>query len=181
MLPDFLGMVGIGRKELGNKQAALGVENHLEADRLFHQLPEFRTLERWAIADLGARGFRRGPARGLAHVGVELSLDGWLIKDRCWVERFRSALEVDPGISWAGDEALRYDTLIGRLRQSAPDYGEPSRVSRHLIRALAERPLLALNDGEIERLGPAIECMHHRVGGEGTELMRALRRAFAQS
>ena len=73
--PDLVHMARLG--------LAPGVDaaHHHRADAAFHDLPWFQARTRALSIDLQGHGVRRGPARGAAHVAVELLLDGAVLAD----------------------------------------------------------------------------------------------------
>src|SRR5258706_12541419 len=75
MLPDFIGMLRLSRPVVHDSVLARGVAFHHRTDELFHELPSFHRLSRSAFAWLSARDMPRGPARAVAHIGIEILLD----------------------------------------------------------------------------------------------------------
>src|SRR5258708_1440822 len=83
MLPDFAGMI---RARLDDPappatELARGVELHHATDAAFHRMPATLALMRELDDRLLGGGCARGPRRAVAHVGVELLLDGVLVDD----------------------------------------------------------------------------------------------------
>src|SRR4051812_40545259 len=79
MLPDFFSMCGARPTRIDDATIAAGVELHHATDAAFHQLAPFSGLVRELSERLTAAGVSRGPMRGVAHVAVELFLDGTLV------------------------------------------------------------------------------------------------------
>lgn len=181
MLPDFASMAGL---RLGPEQPApiaQGVHFHHECDRVFHALEGFRNHERWTLQHMRSAGLRRGPARGVAHVGVELCLDGALVgeADALYLRALEAADKVE--ISWrVPTEAERFSRLITRLRQVGVPcgYQDPVVVTQRLLRILTPRPLLALTDDEATLLRSAMPAVHERVCADASSIMGALRAAI---
>lgn len=79
MLPDLLGIAGLRGVEPRDPEVARGLELHHRTDDVFHASDAFVTLQASLRAALEAGGLQGGPARAVAHVGVELLLDGALL------------------------------------------------------------------------------------------------------
>ncbi len=181
MLPDFATMARVKLPEVDAGALADGINFHHESDRVFHRLERFREHESWTLEHLLGKGLRRGPARGVAHVGVELCLDGALVADSKLQRQYDSAIETASSLtlSWADqDEAGRFSLLIRRLAEfGAPiGYSDPQIVSDRLVRILEPRPLLRLHDEEAPILREALPEVHERVCQSADELMDDLRR-----
>jgi hypothetical protein len=145
---------------------AAGIALHHACDRAFHALPGFRALERDAIAALEVRGVDRGPARGAAHVAVELLLDGALIgRDRAADARYLEAVALAPTHGAAHGDHPRMGDLIARLaRQGLPiAYRDPREVARRTAWALAGRPRLALDAAGAVALAEALPALRGPV------------------
>ncbi|HEY8093119.1 MAG TPA: hypothetical protein VID93_05030, partial [Acidimicrobiales bacterium] len=74
--PDLARMARLPVATAGPPDFAAGVATHHRTDAVFHGLDWFRATNRRLVRDLSDRGVRRGPARGAAHVLIELLLDG---------------------------------------------------------------------------------------------------------
>ena len=74
-------MCGVAAEPVMSPKVAAGQRHHLEVDARFHDNPAFAGLYTWAARALVDAGLPRGPARGAAHVGIELFLDGLLSGD----------------------------------------------------------------------------------------------------
>jgi hypothetical protein len=157
---------------------AQGVEFHHHCDRHFHRLEAFRSHEGWTLQHMLSAGLRRGPARGVAHVGVELCLDGALIgeADSLYLRALEEASELEPQWQEPAD-AHRFRRLIERLREIGVPrgYQDPNVVTQRLLRILTPRPLLALADEEPARLQSAMPEVHSRVSADADSIMSALR------
>src|SRR6478752_1224293 len=94
MLPDFIGMLRLGRPEIADAVLARGVAFHHKTDEAFHELPSFVGLSRRAFAWLSERDLPRGPARAIAHIGVEMLLDEAFALDAGARDAYRAALRV---------------------------------------------------------------------------------------
>jgi len=151
MAPDLLRMCGVAGEPATSAKVAAGQRHHLEVDARFHDNSAFTGLCTWGARALVEAGLPRGPARGAAHVGIELFLDGLLSGDvparaaytRCLAE----AEAADAPLAFT-DEPSRYRwrTLLARLRVATipDDYRDPDFVAVRLVGTLARRPRLAL-------------------------------------
>ncbi len=181
MLPDFCTMLGFRPPEPASGQLGAGVRFHHVTDHAFHDLERFQRLNRDAAADLTARGVRRGTARAVAHVGVELLLDAELAESDAARATYLSALTVghDPELvlraSFAGAEGERLGqltrTLTGRGVAKRPS---GSSVVERLERALASRPRLAITSEDVPRVGEWVELFRSRVVASAPTLVREL-------
>jgi hypothetical protein len=181
MLPDLAGMARLRLLELRDPELAAGVDLHHRTDAAFHAAPRFARLCAEASAALRGRGVARGPARGAAHVGLELLIDGSLAGDSAAVERFDEALEsasrseVRDSIVWRGDGARRFARLQERLCASGiPSvYRDVEQVAERVAWALGSRPRLALDArgerelaGWLSELAPRVEELAPLLVGE---------------
>jgi hypothetical protein len=82
MLPDLASMSGLRISSIAHAKTDSGRRFHYVTDAAFHRAERFQSLCTGATRALSAAGLRRGPARAIGHVGVELLLDGWLASER---------------------------------------------------------------------------------------------------
>lgn len=159
-----------------------GVAFHYATDAAFHRLEAFTGLCGGAAAELRSAGVRRGPARGAAHVAVELALDAALAGDHDAAELYRSALaeeaaaraiEFDEG----GD---RFADLLARLARRGPpaDLDSAETLAGATARALSRRPRLALCAREADILAARAEALVLRVRAQAPQIARDLRAAL---
>jgi acyl carrier protein phosphodiesterase len=181
MLPDLAGMARSRLEQVRDPEVAAGVSLHHRTDAAFHGAPTFLQLYAEAAAALRERGVARGPARGAAHVGLELLLDGSLSADSSAVDEFAEALEVAghpdvrAALVWRGDGAERFARLHERLCDGGVPgvYRDTERVAERVAWALGSRPRLALDArGERElaawlaELRAVVENLTPRLLGE---------------
>ena len=84
MLPDFATMSGARLSTTTpspDAEVASGIDLHHKTDGVFHQLPVVLGLMRELDERLAHGGCARGPRRAVAHIGVELLLDGVLVEE----------------------------------------------------------------------------------------------------
>ena len=187
MAPDLLAMCGATGDRPTSARVAAGQAHHLAVDAAFHGSAAFGSLQAWAVGDLIGRGVRRGPARGAAHVGIELLLDGQLASDAGARAAYdRSLVTADAALQpfhWPEESAgARWRTLVRRLRQGTipESYRDPDFVAARLVGALRGRPRLALTPAESLTLRTFLPALQQRVALDVPALMSdPIRRAAA--
>jgi hypothetical protein len=149
MLPDWMPWLGAQLTSVSDRAVSEGVDFHHASDAAFHTAPRFATLLRDAVSQLSAAGLPRGPARGAAHVGVELLLDGALLEEprACtgYLAAIGTARAVADSLAWSRPEGARsFAQLCRHLdEQGLPRaYGDPEQVALRTARTLARRPRL---------------------------------------
>ena len=159
MLPDFATMSETRLAEVDHPELSAGIALHHRTDRVFHAAPHFLALCREARGALLARGLGRGHAHAVGHVGIELLLDGWLVKQQKAREAYAAALrcgrhqELGRQIRWLDEEGrARWRSLRRRLERHGPpeDYRDPTLVASTVERILRGRPRLALDAPRLE-------------------------------
>ena len=179
MAPDLLPLCGAVASGETSPRVAAGQAHHFSVDLVFHDNPAFTTLVSWAGQSLRQVGLHRGAARGAAHVGIELFLDGVLAAEtaaRAAYTRSLAAAETTctPFIWREELSRSRWQTLVTRLRTGpVPDaYRDPDFVADRLLGALARRPRLALSEDEalalrrfLPALGAQVTAEAHALAG----------------
>jgi hypothetical protein len=154
MLPDFATMLRRRPPATAHPELELGVLFHHETDAVFHSAPTFVALSGKAFQQLTSMGLARGPARAVAHVGVELLLDAVLAHDGEAVSAYRQALgaahpdALGSALSWReADAPARFEELRVVLCSREPTRTRvaPQLFAARLERALAARPRLMLD------------------------------------
>jgi hypothetical protein len=170
MAPDLLRMCAAVAGAPTSPKIAAGEAHHLAVDARFHASPAFTGLTAWAARELIEAGVLRGPARGAAHIGIELCLDGLLAADfRARAAYDRSLAEAEaaeaPFVFRDAGSGERWRTLVARLRAGAiPDaYRDPDFVAARLVGALAPRPRLALAPEDAPVLRAFLPALMRRV------------------
>ncbi|MBN2194236.1 MAG: hypothetical protein JW751_15575 [Polyangiaceae bacterium] len=155
MLPDFTGMIAAMPPRVGHPAIARGVSLHHATDLAFHRNSVFCALFEAGRTELFASGVRRGTALAVAHVGVEILIDCMLARDAEVVADYLAAVvagspaALGNTLVWASDTARdRYERLHGLVvaRGVAVGDPDPERVTDRLVRALRDRPRLALTE-----------------------------------
>jgi len=176
MLPDFATMCQARLGEPTDPNVASGVRHHHRADAAFHRLRAFLDLYREGERLLGAAGAARGPARGGAHVAVELFLDGALVRDPAIAEIYLEALAA--GAPRHGTVELDgWEALHGRLvsRGVPHGYRDPALVAEITAHILSRRPLLACSPDDERALDRALPRLAGQVSAAVPSILDQLR------
>ena len=182
MLPDFATMIAARLGPQADPRLADGVAHHHATDAAFHHAPAVVGLFRDAEARLTARGVRRGPTRAVAHVGVELLLDGVLVQDADYRDAFAAGLAHDGPVAWVdADGDARFAQLVARLRAAPPptDLDRGAGVARRLDRILGHRPLLAPTPAERPAIVGVLDELAARVAVAAATVLTQVRAAMA--
>ena len=154
MLPDFFSMLRMRTVASEDANLLRGIELHHRTDAAFHGAESFLALTEAARSALCEAGVARGPARAVAHIGIELLLDEVLAAEQTVREAYLDALahgQSHPGLLAFEHhaDAPRLVALLSLLAsRGAPEpSGDSSRVAERIERALAGRPRLALDPG----------------------------------
>jgi hypothetical protein len=182
MMPDFATMVGGRPPEVADEAVAAGVSFHHQTDKVFHDCAGFVALQRDALSSLLERGVRRGSARAVAHIGVEMLLDESLSRDESGRAAYVQALErgasLEPGtVVWRAPLlALRYADLLEALRGNArlPRPRPATEIAWRLERALASRPRLALDADALGRVRTWAEAAAPQVQARVPDIVSQL-------
>jgi hypothetical protein len=182
MLPDFATMCGGRVEAVEDGDVSRGVAIHHATDAAFHALPVVTALMRELDARLDERRCARGPRRAVAHIGVELLLDGELTGEPAYRAAYSAGLTHDPVLRWRGaDEASRFAILLERLRARGipDDLKQPEAITARLHRILAHRPLLAPSPDDLRAIREALRVFQPRVEVAADTVVRAMRAALA--
>jgi acyl carrier protein phosphodiesterase len=180
MLPDFATMSGARIANDGAHEAELGrgIDIHHATDATFHRLPVVTGLMRDLDTLLLERNCARGPRRAVAHIGVELLLDGVLVDEPTYRDAYTHALTHDGEPVWREpDDPARYAMLIARLRAYGvpDDLRDPASITHRLGRMLAHRPLLAPSPSDLAAIRDALTVYKPRIDVAADTVLRALR------
>lgn len=183
MLPDFAGMIRARLAVADDAAIARGVALHHATDAAFHGLPATLALMRELDERLARGGCARGPRRAVAHVGVELLLDGVLVGDAAYRASYLGALACDPGgVRWRDDDGPpRFALLVDRLRaRGVPDdLRRVDAIVVRLQRMLDHRPLLAPSIADLGAIAVALAAHQPRVAIAADTVLRGVRAALA--
>lgn len=181
MLPDFETMCGARLAGTSDADVTAGIELHHATDAAFHRLPAVTGLMRELDERLLARGCARGPRRAVAHIGVELLLDGALVDDPAYRGAYERALAHDVALVWRDPtDAPRFAHLLARLRAHGvpDDLREPEAIAHRLARMLAHRPLLAPSADDLRAIRAALVEYQPRVAVAVETVLRGTRAAL---
>lgn len=184
MLPDFIGMLRLGRPTIHDATLARGVAFHHGTDEVFHELASFHRLSRQAFAWLSDHDMPRGPARAVAHIGIEMLLDEVMAADEFARDAYRAALRVPliPLMTFADSAdgerlAGLQEALLTRTANYVPP--APELVAERIRRTLAGRPRLATDEAGQALLGTWVTRTRPQVLAEAPEVLATLRARLA--
>jgi len=178
MLPDFSTMCRAKLAGVAPAEVEAGLALHHRTDAVFHDLPVVTGLMRELDARL--EGCARGPRLAVAHVGIELLLDGVLVDDAGGRAAYLAGIGHDAELAWAADGAPRFAMLIDRLRAYGvpEDLREPDSIVYRLQRVLGGRPLLRPSDGDLRIIRAALVGQQARVRVAAETVLRGMRAAL---
>jgi hypothetical protein len=184
MLPDFISMLQLGRPEVRDPLVAQGVAFHHRTDHAFHDLSSFHDLSRAAFAWLSARSLPRGPARAVAHIGIEILLDEVMAGEPTARDAYRAALGVPlEAALWfaAASDPQRLAALRAALLERGATQRDPAPelVASRIRRTLNGRPRLATDDAGEALLGEWVSQARPQVAAVAPELLAVLRAQLA--
>jgi hypothetical protein len=178
MAPDLLAMCRARAGAATSAKVAAGQAHHVAVDARFHASPAFTRLAAWGARTLIDAGLLRGPARGAAHVGVELLLDGLLAGDgqaRAAYARSLAGAEAARAPFVFDDDVSRerWRALVVRLRAGSipDDYRDTDFVAARIAGALSRRPRLALAAGDGSLLRRFLPDLARQVAAAVDELI----------
>ena len=179
MLPDFSTMSGARIAAADDASVARGIDLHHHTDGVFHPLAPVLALMRELDKHLADAGCARGPRRAVAHIGVELLLDGVLVGNAAFRTAYAAALAHDPSslrFKNDGDDA-RMSALLRRLRgYGVPDdLQRPDAIVQRLARMLAHRPMLAPSPADLSAIRTALVAHKPRVEVAAETVLRGVR------
>lgn len=179
MLPDLVAMTGGASPLIVDEVAAearhrieAGVRQHVRVDDAFHALPAFLDLLESGRERFVAAGLRRGVARAVAHVGIELVLDGELARAARARASYRAALGV-------ARDCLSPGSLLSGIARVAggplPDaYGDDAFVLARIAGVLSRRPRLTLTSPDFALLQPDFVGFADEIRQRAAELIEPL-------
>src|SRR4051794_21601235 len=100
MIPDFSTMSGARVASTEDAEVAAGIARHHAGGSAVHQLPVSSCLMRGLDGRLLARGCARGPPCAVAHIGVELLLEGVLLAEPAYRDSYLRGIAYDASITW---------------------------------------------------------------------------------
>lgn len=184
MLPDLTGMLGFGLVGSSDHTVQAGIEYHHATDAAFHGAGRFVAMCGEGVRSMSAEGMRRGSARAIAHVGIELLLDGRMSADERARAAYAGALRSAVEERWSERLTLASEAQRVRMHQglerleSAPipeGYKDPAFVVERLQTILARRPRLALAPGETAIADAYIRSVDLALGDSWRELLEQVR------
>ncbi len=183
MLPDLGSMGRFRWTGIHDDLTRSGLDHHHETDRVFHALPVFRDLTKLGQSALSPLELRPTLVRGLAHIAVELLLDGELSGRTPDISLFRRAITGDAqaprspwGVELETESAQRWHRLRDRLLGGALPgaYQDPSFVAERIIGICRARPRLVLPDGIAPELSRWTAALQKDVKPKTDELLEGV-------
>jgi hypothetical protein len=170
-LPDFAAMARVRIARVAGPLGD-GMDVHHRTDAVFHRGQWFLDSEHELLADLERAGFPRGAALACAHVGIELLLDGALVRDPSTASAVRSvyvlmAAPPGPALAAAPMSARAHwaDSLSGIAARLDPEgYRDPHTVAVRLHRVTSRRPRLAFAPDLVPALAERLAAHQPRIG-----------------
>lgn len=180
MLPDLVQLTDEPLAGLLDAELLAGIDLHHRTDALFHGSPTFIGLCHEALARARGVGVRKGPARAMTHLVVELLIDAKLAQEGEAQTAYMSAL------------ASRPADLTGRVRMvEGLDWllsrgpgvhnATPSRLAAVLGSALRGRPRLQPEAAELSSALGAWTDLEARVNEALPDLLSDLAPLFVSS
>lgn len=186
MLPDLAGMAGLRLPDLQSAELRAGVAHHHRVDAAFHTAPQFVELVSAALSDLCARGVARGPSRAVAHVGVELLLDGWLssstsLRSVPYHEALRTVADCIE-LQQVGHRATLV-RLSERLQQAPipQAYGDPQFVADRLAYMLQDRKRLRLQPNDLPSAVAILKNIQNSLETNAASLLAHVRKGLLRT
>lgn len=180
MLPDLAQLTDDSLDELDDPRLLEGVRFHHRTDALFHASPTFVGLCQGALSAARSAGVRKGPARGMAHLVVELVIDAHLAEQPGSHAAYLDAMAARP-------EAIRnrprlvegLDWLLAR--GALVHNATPQRLRAVLEHALRGRPRLEPAQEELDAALEAWVDLPARVEAELGALLSDLAPLYART
>lgn len=185
MLPDLCGLAGVRIGATCDGALGEGVRFHHASDAAFHAHRLFGAQCGALSEALERRGVRRGPARGVAHVGNELLLDGWLAREMGVPRAYRDSLGGAHGLLSGSALAPAASSEVARVcarvhASPLPEaYGDAAFVCERVERALAPRPFLALTPSERPAVASALADAQRGLSRWAPSVLDGVRLALA--
>lgn len=189
MLPDFASMVGVrllrgSAGEAGvSEPLAEGIALHHRTDEVFHAASAFTRLQQETLDALTEREVPRGAARAVGHIGVEMLIDGELVRlpqvAAAYVAALEAARDAHAPFRDDGDRS-RFETLRRRLLAFGPprDYADVDAVLGRLTHVLRQRPRLALDAQALPIVRQMLPTVQRKVVAALPALLADLREAL---
>jgi len=180
--PDLARMARLPVATAGPPGFTAGVATHHRTDAVFHGLDWFRATNRRLVRGLSDRGVRRGPARGAAHVLIELLLDGAVLARAEHAATFARpwaalAEPDDDALAMVADEdRSQWVEFLGLLtdRLEPVSYGDPRYAAARKGGSLARRPRVAMNNDGRAVLGGLGDDVHEAITRDADDVLRSV-------
>jgi hypothetical protein len=182
-LPDFAAMARLKLDRTGplgsGGPLGIGMQLHHDTDAVFHRQGWFLDLEHQLLDDLTAAGVPRGGALACAHVGVELLLDGELLRVQETADAVLDvygSLAAPPEVAMdAVDPSQRVrwgEHLTGiALRLDPFLYGDPTSVAQRLHRITSSRPRLAFEPEHVPTVAAFLAAVQPQIASSAPDVL----------
>ncbi|MEM9072871.1 MAG: hypothetical protein AAGE52_30470 [Myxococcota bacterium] len=192
MLPDFATMSGGRIQGSSSTDVSEGIAHHHATDSVFHSATTFVHLCATSSKRMDSEEVRWGTARAVAHIGVELFLDGWLLERQpenvraSYLEALERAKPEDlgSGLHWRKDETSdRFEALRKRLLNYGlpAEIGDPEVVLSRLKGALRGRSRLAILHEDEAAIARELDRLVEEVRSHAATLMEEVRTGLTPS
>jgi hypothetical protein len=186
-LPDFASMARTRLPGRATGTLAAGIALHHATDHAFHADPWFHECEHELRTELRADGLPDGGARACAHVGVELLLDGALLREPDAADAVTTVYDEigDPSDAVvtlaAPDEQISWrEHLVGISRRLDPaSYDDADAVGRRLHTIAARRPRLAFPSSMVDVVTARLRALQPQVRDDAPYVLQRVVRALA--
>jgi hypothetical protein len=177
-LPDFAAMARLKLDRTGGSLGT-GMQLHHDTDAIFHRQGWFLDLEHDLLDELTAAGVPRGGALACAHVGVELLLDGELLRTddtaAAVVDVYR-AMASPPTVALDVVDPAQRDRwsehLTGIAQRLDPFlYGDPNSVAQRLHRITSSRPRLAFEPEHIATIAVLLAAVQPQIAASAPDVL----------
>jgi hypothetical protein len=184
MLPDFVLMARakLASPATSNNAIADGIDLHHRTDAAFHHQPAVLALMRELSERLAHYGCARGPARAVAHIGVELLLDAVWTDDETYARCYQHAIATDVSqLHWDANDDVDGATAMQNLQRRLIEFGVPRDLQRtdsivhRMHRMLIDRPRLAPSASDLVAIGRAVDDQRMRCQIAAPTVLRSVR------
>ncbi len=177
-LPDFAAMARF-KLDRTNGSLGAGIQLHHDTDAIFHRQGWFLDLEHDLLDDLTAAGVPRGGALACVHVGVELLLDGELLRAE---DTAAAVVDVYGSMASPPDSALdvvddahrdRWAEHLGGIAARLDPflYGDPGSVAQRLHRITSSRPRLVFEPDQIAAIGALLAAVQPQIAASAPDVL----------
>ena len=182
-LPDFATMarLRLDRQDAIARESALGagMQLHHDTDAIFHRQGWFLDLAHDLLDDLTAAGVPRGGALACAHVGVELLLDGELLRTEetaAAVVDVYESLAAPPSVALDvvdASERVRWAEHLGSIAERLDPflYCDPGSVAQRLHHIMSSRPRLTFEPEHVATIATLLTAVQPQIAASAPDVL----------